>query len=77
MAKLFGTDGIRGIANQHLTAKLALKVGEAAAFVLRSKSERRVKVVIGKDTRVSSDMIEAALIAGLNSGGADVVTLGV
>jgi len=77
MAKYFGTDGIRGDANDKLTAELALNVGKAAATVLRKDTNCKVKVVIGKDTRISSDMIESALIAGLNSCGADVVTLGV
>lgn len=76
MGKLFGTDGIRGIANETLTCHLAYRVGQAAAISLGSM-DRRPKVVIGKDTRISSDMLEAALIAGLTASGCDAVKLGV
>ena len=77
MGRLFGTDGIRGIANQDLTCELATKLGRAAAEVLTNKSNRHPKVLIGKDTRLSSDMLENAMAAGLCSVGASVVTLGV
>lgn len=77
MARLFGTDGIRGIANRDLNCELAMKIGRAAAMVLTSKSNRHPKVLIGKDTRISSDMLESALSAGLCSIGASVVSLGV
>ena len=77
MGKLFGTDGIRGIANEGLDALLAFKVGRAAAAVLAEGSEGRTLFTIGKDTRISSDMLEAALTAGLCSAGADVMPLGV
>lgn len=78
MGKLFGTDGIRGVVNDGLDAKLAFRVGEAAATVLaRQKGESRPLVTIGKDTRISSDLLEGALIAGLCSAGADVLHLGV
>lgn len=76
MGKLFGTDGIRGIANVQLTAALAYRVGQAAALVLRRDREKPV-VVIGKDTRISSDMLEGAITAGLCACGANVHTLGV
>ena len=76
MGKYFGTDGIRGAANETLDARLAFLAGQAAATVLAEKHERPL-VVIGKDTRLSGDMLEAALTAGLTSAGADVVLLGV
>ncbi|SBW03616.1 Phosphoglucosamine mutase [uncultured Eubacteriales bacterium] len=78
MGKLFGTDGIRGVVNVTLDAQLAFKVGQAAAIVLAEESHgRRPLVTIGKDTRISSDLLEGALIAGLCSAGADVLHLGV
>ncbi len=70
---LFGTDGARGIANQDLTAELAMRIGQAAAALLEPGSV----VVIGRDTRVSGPMLEAALTAGLTTEGADVVMAGV
>ncbi|OUN05419.1 phosphoglucosamine mutase [Flavonifractor sp. An92] len=78
MGKLFGTDGIRGVVNAGLDATLAYQVGLAAAVVMaREKEKSRPLVAIGKDTRVSSDLLECALIAGLCSAGADVLRLGV
>ena len=77
MGRLFGTDGVRGIANSELTAELAMNIGRAAAMVLMQGRRRRPLVVIGKDTRISSDMLEAALAAGLCSVGADVISIGV
>ena len=77
MGRLFGTDGIRGIANIDLTAELAMHIGRAAAEVLTEGRRRRPIVVIGKDTRISSDMLENALTAGLCSVGADVTSEGV
>ena len=77
MGKLFGTDGIRGVANETLTCHLAYRVGQAAAISLGSFDGKRPKVVIGKDTRISSDMLEAALLAGLTASGCDAVKLGV
>lgn len=77
MGQLFGTDGIRGIANADLDAELAFKVGQAAAVVLSKGKNTRPLITIGKDTRISSDMLEAALIAGICSSGADVMPLGV
>lgn len=77
MGKLFGTDGIRGVANDTLTCSLAYRVGQAAAISLERADGARPKVVIGKDTRISSDMLEAALIAGLTASGCDAVRLGV
>lgn len=77
MGSLFGTDGIRGIANEELTAELALNVGRAAATVLSEGNRRNPKFVIGCDTRLSSGMLASAAIAGLCSVGADVIDLGV
>lgn len=77
MGKLFGTDGIRGVVNDGLDAQLAFKVGLAAAQVLTGEKKGRPLVSIGKDTRISSDLLEGALIAGLCSAGADVLHLGV
>ena len=78
MGKLFGTDGIRGVVNDGLDAVLAYKVGMAAAHVMtQEKGGGQPKFAIGKDTRISSDLLEGALIAGLCSAGADVLHLGV
>lgn len=77
MGRLFGTDGVRGIANTELTCELALDIGRAAALVLAKDGRRRPKFVIGTDTRASSPMLDAALTAGLCSVGADVIRLGV
>lgn len=77
MGRLFGTDGVRGVANRELTCELALEIGRAAASVLAAGSRRRPVFVIGTDTRASSDMLCAAMTAGLCSVGADVMILGV
>lgn len=78
MGKLFGTDGIRGIVNETLNAELAFEVGCAAAQVLsKNTGKKKPLFVIGKDTRISSDLLEGALVAGLCSAGADVLHLGV
>lgn len=76
MRKYFGTDGVRGIANTELNCELAYKLGRAGGYVL-TKGKDKVKVVVGKDTRVSGDMLESALIAGLMSVGCDIITVGV
>jgi phosphoglucosamine mutase len=73
--KYFGTDGIRGRANAKITAEVALKVGQAAGLAFR-RGDHRHRVVIGKDTRLSSYMIEYALVAGFTSVGVDVLLLG-
>ena len=75
MGRLFGTDGARGIANKELTCELAMNIGRAAAMVLANEN-KHPKILIGKDTRLSGDMLEGALTAGLCSIGADVVLLG-
>ncbi len=77
MGRLFGTDGVRGIANEVMTVDLAMSVGRAVASVFMQGRRRRPLVVIGKDTRISCDMLEAALAAGLSSTGADIINLGV
>ncbi len=77
MGRLFGTDGARGVANTELTAELAMNIGRAAAMVLINDEVEHPTILIGKDTRLSGDMIEGALIAGLCSVGANVKLLGV
>ncbi len=78
MGRLFGTDGVRGIANKDLTNELAMKIGSAAAAVLiREAKSEKPTVLIGKDTRASGDMLEAALTAGLCSVGCNVLSIGV
>ena len=77
MGRLFGTDGARGVANTELTCEMAMNIGRAAAMVLINEEVEHPTVLIGKDTRLSSDMIEGALIAGLCSVGANVLCLGV
>ena len=76
MGRLFGTDGARGVANSELTCELAMKIGRAAAMVLTQHTSKRPKVLIGMDTRASSQMLESAISAGLCSVGADVMLLG-
>ncbi|CEO89918.1 phosphoglucosamine mutase [Syntrophaceticus schinkii] len=76
MGVLFGTDGVRGVANKKLTAKLAYKLGMAGAYVL-GREGRRPLIAIGKDTRISGDMLEAALAAGILSVGGDCLRVGV
>ncbi|MEN8904812.1 MAG: phosphoglucosamine mutase [Clostridiales bacterium] len=77
MGKLFGTDGVRGIANKELTADLAYKLGKAGAYVLTGETKHIPKILVGTDTRISGDMLESALSAGICSVGAEVVVLGV
>jgi phosphoglucosamine mutase len=78
MGRLFGTDGVRGVANRELTAELAMALGAAAARRLTSLSGRRRRVaVIGRDPRASSEMLEAAVIAGMTSEGVDALRGGV
>lgn len=78
MGRLFGTDGVRGIANESLTPELALQIGRAAAKVLlRESKSSKPTILIGKDTRASGDMLEAALTAGFTSVGCNVLSVGV
>ncbi|MBQ8300057.1 MAG: phosphoglucosamine mutase [Clostridia bacterium] len=76
MGRLFGTDGVRGIANKDLTCELAMNLGRAAATVLSNNARRRPIFVVGMDTRISSEMLSSSLTAGLCSVGADVYLLG-
>ena len=78
MGRLFGTDGARGIANTEISCELAMKIGRAAAMVLgENKDNKKLKVLIGTDTRKSADMLSAAIAAGFCSVGCDVLLLGV
>lgn len=75
MGKLFGTDGIRGVANKELSVDLAMEVAQAAGTVIKEKIGRKPRFVIGRDTRLSSSMLESAMAAGLCSVGCDVQML--
>ncbi|MGN1419580.1 MAG: phosphoglucosamine mutase [Acutalibacteraceae bacterium] len=77
MGRLFGTDGARGVANSELSCELAMQIGKAAAMVLTKSCQKRPRVLIGMDTRISGDMLESAIACGLCSVGADVMKLGV
>ena len=76
MSRMFGTDGVRGIANKELTAELAYKLGRAGAFVL-TEGAHKPKILVGKDTRISGDMLESAMVAGILSVGGEAIILGV
>lgn len=71
MGRFFGTDGIRGIVGTELSCELAMKVGKAAAYVLSKHNKHKPNIIIGRDTRISGQMLEAALVAGICSVGAD------
>ncbi len=76
MGKLFGTDGIRGVANEYpITPDMAMQIGQATAYILK-KEGHRSRIVIGKDTRLSGYMIESALVSGICSMGSDVILVG-
>lgn len=75
MGRFFGTDGVRGVANRDLTPELALRLGQAGAYMLSQKGGEK-KVAIGRDTRCSGDMLEGALVAGITSMGVHVIRLG-
>lgn len=77
MRRLFGTDGVRGIANEYLSCERAMQIGRALGTVLSSNHKYRPKVLIGMDTRISSEMLASAISAGLCSVGSDVMALGV
>lgn len=76
MGRMFGTDGVRGIANKDLTSEMAYNLGRAGAYVL-TEGAHKPKILVGKDTRISGDMLESALVAGILSVGAEAITLGV
>ena len=63
MGRLFGTDGVRGIANQELDSALAYNLGRVGAYVLTEETHHKPRIAVGKDTRISGDMLEAALVA--------------
>ena len=69
MGKLFGTDGVRGVANTELTGRLAYELGRAGAYVLTKETYHTPKILVGMDTRISGDMLESALTAGICSMG--------
>lgn len=77
MSRLFGTDGVRGVANRDLTPQLAFHLGFAGAHVLTEETHHKPRIVVGEDTRVSCGMLGSALIAGITSAGADVLYVGV
>ncbi len=77
MGRLFGTDGARGVAITELTCEMAMNIGRAAAIVLTKRTKHKPTIFIGKDTRISSDVLESALAAGICSVGANVQILGV
>ena len=76
MGRMFGTDGVRGIANTELTAELAYNLGRAGAYVL-TEGTHKPRILVAKDTRISGDMLESALVAGILSVGAEAIILGV
>ena len=76
MGRMFGTDGVRGIANKDLTSEMAYNLGRAGAYVL-TEGAHKPKILVGKDTRISGDMLESALVAGILSVGAEAIILGV
>ena len=77
MGRLFGTDGVRGVANSELTPQLAFEIGQAGAYVLTGEKGGKPKILVGKDTRISGGILEAALVAGICSVGAEAVLVGV
>lgn len=77
MARLFGTDGVRGVANEELTPLLAMQLGQAGAYVLSREREHRPTIMVGCDTRISGDMLANALMAGACSVGANCICVGV
>ena len=77
MGKLFGTDGVRGVANDELTPLLAMQLGQAGAYVLTRENEHKPTIMVGCDTRISGDMLANALMAGICSVGANAVYVGV
>ena len=77
MGRLFGTDGIRGIANRDLNGELAFRLGRAAVIALTEQGETRPEILLGRDTRASGEFLEAALAAGICSAGGDAVLLGI
>jgi len=77
VSRLFGTDGVRGVANTELSPELAFRVGRAGATALAHMSERHRPVIVGRDTRLSGTMLEGAIVAGITSVGRDVISIGI
>jgi len=77
VGKLFGTDGVRGIANSELTPQLSFKVGQAGAYILTEQTHHKAKILVGTDTRISADMLEASIVSGICSVGAEAICIGV
>jgi phosphoglucosamine mutase len=77
MGKLFGTDGVRGIANVELTAEMAHRLGRTGAYVLTSELKHNPRILVGTDTRISADMLSSALISGICSVGAEAIDVGI
>ena len=77
MARIFGTDGVRGVANKELTVELAMNLGKAGAYVLTKENSHKATILVGCDTRISGDMLANALMAGICSAGANAVYVGV
>ena len=77
MSRLFGTDGVRGVANDELTPLLAMQLGQAGAYVLTKENMHKPTIMVGCDTRISGDMLANALMAGICSVGANAVYVGV
>ncbi|MDE5931502.1 MAG: phosphoglucosamine mutase, partial [Lachnospiraceae bacterium] len=77
MSRLFGTDGVRGVANEELTPQLAMQLGQAGAYVLSRENQHKPTIMVGCDTRISGDMLANALMAGACSVGANAVFVGV
>lgn len=77
MGRLFGTDGVRGVANEELTPTLAMQLGQAGAYVLTKENKHKPTIMVGCDTRISGDMLANALMAGVCSVGANAVYVGV
>lgn len=77
MGRLFGTDGVRGVANTELTGEMAFQLGRAGAYVLTKETKHAPRILVGMDTRISGDMLEAALVAGICSVGAHAILAGI
>lgn len=77
MGRLFGTDGVRGVANTELTGELAFQLGKVGSYVLTGETGHRPRILVGKDTRRSGDMLESALVAGICAAGAEAILAGV
>ena len=77
MSGLFGTDGVRGVANLELTPELAFRIGRAGAVVLHDGADAQRPIVVGRDTRISGSMLEAAIVADITSAGRNALLLGI